>query len=77
MPHFDALTDEVNILYAASNRLTRASTPTEWLEAISGYARDQGATTGVLMYIESDTTATPNGVRLSPTGRLALACPPT
>jgi signal transduction histidine kinase len=59
MPHFDALTDEVNILYAASNRLTRASTPTEWLEAISGYARDQGATTGVLMYIESDTTGYP------------------
>ena len=54
MPHFDALADEVNILYAASNRLTQASTPTEWLEAISGYAREQGATTGVLLYIEAD-----------------------
>jgi signal transduction histidine kinase len=59
MPHFDALADEVNILYAASNRLTQASTPTEWLEAISGYAREQGATTGVLLYIETDSTDYP------------------
>ncbi|MBZ0286651.1 MAG: hypothetical protein K8I30_03485, partial [Anaerolineae bacterium] len=59
MPHFDALADEVNILYAASNRLTQASTPTEWLEAISGYAREQGATTGVLLYIEAGSANEP------------------
>jgi|GEM_PF-943268 len=59
MPHFDALADEVNILYAASNRLTRASTPAEWLEAVSGYARDQGATVGVLFYLEGDVSGQP------------------
>jgi signal transduction histidine kinase len=59
MPHFDALADEVNILYAASNRLTRASTPTEWLEAVSGYARDQGATVGILFYLDGDDNGEP------------------
>jgi signal transduction histidine kinase len=55
----DALSDEVKFLYAASNRLTQASTPTEWLEAISVYAREQGATTGVLLYMETDDAGHP------------------
>jgi len=51
--------DETSILYAISNKLTQASTPAEWLEAVSDYARDNGATSGVLVYIEHDDDGRP------------------
>lgn len=44
-------TDESDILYTLSDKLTRASTPADWLEALSDYARGKGATSGRLMYI--------------------------
>jgi len=52
MVHSKTWPDETRILYAISNKLTQASTPAEWLEAVSDYARDNGATSGVLVYIE-------------------------
>ncbi len=51
--------DETNILYTISNKLTQASTPAEWLEAVSDYARQRGATSGVLLYVEHDTRGQP------------------
>ena len=58
-PPFDTLNNEINILYAASNRLTQATTPAEWLEAVSQYARDQGASTGILFYLEGEREGQP------------------
>ena len=54
MLHSKTWPDETSILYSISNKLTQASTPAEWLEAVSDYARDHGATSGVLVYIEYD-----------------------
>ncbi|HLV37652.1 MAG TPA: GAF domain-containing protein [Spirillospora sp.] len=42
---------ETDILYAASNRLTQASTPEELLDAITGYARDCSAVSALLFYV--------------------------
>jgi signal transduction histidine kinase len=56
--------DEVDILYAASNKLTRASTPAEWLEAVSDYARDQGAVTGALFYTKYDEDGQPESLEM-------------
>jgi signal transduction histidine kinase len=50
---------EIDILYAASNRLTQASTPSEQLEAVSDYARSQGASSGILLYIDNDSAGQP------------------
>jgi signal transduction histidine kinase len=47
--------DEIDILYAASNQLTKASTPLEQLEAVSEYARDMGASSGALLYLSGST----------------------
>ncbi len=49
------LKDEIEILYAASNKLTQASTPAESLEAVSDYARDNDAATGMLLYTDNPT----------------------
>src|SRR5689334_4186236 len=49
--------DEIDILYAVSNKLTQASTPQEQLAAISDYARENGAESGTMFYIDND----PNG----------------
>jgi|GEM_PF-3493426 len=43
---------EMAILYEASNKLVRASTPIELLEAVSEYARNNGAHRGALYYID-------------------------
>lgn len=43
--------DETNVLYSISNKLTQASTPAEWLDAVSDYARGHGATSGLLLYL--------------------------
>lgn len=43
--------DEISILYTLSNWLTQASTPADWLEAVSDYARGNGATSGLLIYL--------------------------
>lgn len=51
MANASLLRDEIDILYSMSNKLTQASTPVEWLEAVSDYARDGGAASGVLFYI--------------------------
>ncbi len=48
------LTEEINILYAASHKLANASTPAEQLEAVSDYARATGAASGMLLYIDHD-----------------------
>ncbi|MBZ0308260.1 MAG: GAF domain-containing protein, partial [Anaerolineae bacterium] len=45
--------DEIDILYTASNKLTQAATPVEQLEAVSDYARSNGASTGVLFHMDS------------------------
>lgn len=46
--------DEIDILYAASNKLTQAFTAAEQLEAISDYARETGASWGILFYSDFD-----------------------
>ncbi|NLX08245.1 MAG: GAF domain-containing protein [Chloroflexi bacterium] len=51
--------DETELLYATSNKLTQASTPAEWLEAVSDYARDSGAISGILFYIIDDPQGEP------------------
>lgn len=51
MANGSLLRDEIDILYSMSNKLTQASTPVEWLEAVSDYARDGGAASGVLFYV--------------------------
>lgn len=43
---------EMDILYEASNKLVRAATPSELLEAVSNYARNNGAHRGLLAYID-------------------------
>lgn len=45
---------EMDILYAASSKLAGVSTPSDLLDAISGYARDQHADMGMLVYWHSD-----------------------
>ena len=50
---------EIDILYAASNKLTQASTPAEQLEAVSDYAREKGASSGILLYIDNDMLGQP------------------
>ncbi len=52
---------EIDILYAASKQLTQARTPAEQLEAVSDYAREQGASSCVLLYIDNDSAGSPNG----------------
>lgn len=54
MANATLLRDEIDILYSMSNKLTQASTPAEWLEAVSDYARDIGAVSGVLFYLHTD-----------------------
>lgn len=46
------LTNETELLFSASNRLSCASSPSELLEAVSDFARSRGATRGVLAYCE-------------------------
>ncbi len=48
--------DEIDTLYVVSNKLTQAATPIEQLESISDYARSNGASWGVLMYLEDEGT---------------------
>jgi nitrate/nitrite-specific signal transduction histidine kinase len=45
--------DEIDILYAASNKLTKASAPDELLDAISDYPQSKGAECGILFYLEN------------------------
>lgn len=60
MPAEKAVTrTEIDILYAASNKLTQAATPAEQLEAVSDYAREQGASSCVLLYIDNDSAGQP------------------
>jgi GAF domain-containing protein len=54
MTEIGALNSEVDILYAISGQLARATTPAELLEAASSYARQQGATSARLVYIDGD-----------------------
>lgn len=54
MTDIGALNSEVDILYAISGQLARATTPAEILEAASSYARQQGATSARLVYIDGD-----------------------
>jgi signal transduction histidine kinase len=48
----DVVKDEIDILYAASQKLAEATTPAEQLEAVSDYARSQGASAGALFYVQ-------------------------
>src|SRR5438067_13266224 len=57
--------DEIDILYAVSNRLTQASTPVEWLEAISSYARDHGASSGAFFWITYDDDGQPEWAHIA------------
>jgi signal transduction histidine kinase len=56
--------NEIDILYAASNKLTQASTPPEWLDAVSDYARKRGATSGVLFYAEPQSRDEPEWLEM-------------
>ncbi|MBN2470783.1 MAG: hypothetical protein JXN59_08675, partial [Anaerolineae bacterium] len=51
MPVSQPSTD-IDLLYRMSNQLVQADTPQEQLDAVSEYARQYGATQGVLFYIE-------------------------
>ncbi len=53
------LKDEIDILYTALNKLTQAANPAEQLEAVSDYARANGATSGVLLYVDNDDAGQP------------------
>lgn len=44
---------EIDILYNALNQLAQADSPAEQLEAVSLYARETGATQGVLFYFDN------------------------
>src|SRR5690606_24546462 len=44
--------DEIDILYAASNKLTQAYTPVEQLEPISKFPRESSARWGTLYYAQ-------------------------
>lgn len=57
--------DEIGILYSMSNKLTQASTPAEWLEAVSDYARDNEAAAGILFYIQPDADGEPSALQLA------------
>jgi signal transduction histidine kinase/uncharacterized protein YigA (DUF484 family) len=46
--------DEIDIIFATSNRLTQVSTPIEWIEAVSGYARERGADAAMLYWLIFD-----------------------
>jgi GAF domain-containing protein/two-component sensor histidine kinase len=59
MTEIGALNNEVDILYAISGQLARATTPEELLEAASSYARQQGATNARLIYIDGDGSEQP------------------
>lgn len=52
------LKDEIELLYAASNKLTQATTPAEALEAVSDYTRDNGAARGILLYTDAPQNST-------------------
>jgi signal transduction histidine kinase len=56
--------DEIDMLYAASNKLAQASVAAEQLEAVSDYAREQGASSAVLMSIESDSEGNPETLEI-------------
>lgn len=51
--------NEIDMLYTASHKLAKAFTPAEQLEAVSDYARSNGANCGVLIYIEHDVYGVP------------------
>ncbi|MBX3061389.1 MAG: GAF domain-containing protein [Anaerolineae bacterium] len=52
-------TIEDRLLHQIVNKVTPTSTPTEWLEAVSGYARQLGAGAGFLGWIDSDSEGKP------------------
>lgn len=54
MPQIGLFKDEIDILYTASNKLTQATTSVEQLEAVSDYARHNGATIGLLFHLASE-----------------------
>lgn len=49
--------NEIDILYSVSNALTRAQNHDELLAAVSTYARDSGASSGLLFFTEGNDTA--------------------
>jgi GAF domain-containing protein len=50
----DTRRDEIDILYTISNQLSQAETPPAWLDAVSLYARECGATSGSLFWVGDD-----------------------
>ncbi|MBZ0307858.1 MAG: GAF domain-containing protein, partial [Anaerolineae bacterium] len=46
--------NEIDLLYEASYKLTRTATPAELLQAASVYARERGASAGLLTYLFTD-----------------------
>ena len=44
-------TDKPDMPHTILNKLTQASTPADWLDAVSDYARTHGATSGLLLYL--------------------------
>ena len=54
-----AALDESEALYTASRKITTAQTPTELVEAVADYARQQGASNATLFYIDLDERGKP------------------
>jgi signal transduction histidine kinase len=52
MAQLQSSQSEIDLVYNASSKLIRASTPLEQLEAVSEHARSQGASKGALFYFE-------------------------
>jgi signal transduction histidine kinase len=66
---------ETDILYEALNQLTRANTPAAVLEAVSGYARDHGASSGLLLYVEHDEQEIPQWQQVTAAWQTGDAAP--
>ncbi|MDZ4766660.1 MAG: GAF domain-containing protein [Chloroflexota bacterium] len=56
--------DEIDILYAISNKLAGASTPDEVLDAVLAYAREHGATAARLLYTHGEREDAPRVGRI-------------
>ncbi|MCL4879511.1 MAG: GAF domain-containing protein [Anaerolineae bacterium] len=67
--------NEIDILYAASNKLTRALTPPDLLEAVSDYAREHGATAGLLAFLYVDASGQFEWAKLAAEWTTGLSLP--
>lgn len=62
--------EEITTLYEISGQLTHATTPGEWLEAVSIYARKRGAKVGYLLWMLPNTHDAPEQAEIAASWRL-------